>query len=299
MDHSITELFCLVDDFCKTIDEETTNYYLPNNPNRKKATRTPSLCDSEIMTILILFQTSGMKNFKMFYIKFVLDFFRDEFRSPPFYARFVALINRVSFKMMLFLHCLLGKANGISFVDSTPIRVCHNKRIFTHKVFAGLANRGKSSMGWFFGFKLHIAIDTHGNIIGAELTEGSRDDREPVERLLQGFEGKAFADKGYISEELFKKLHEKGVKLVTGIKKNMKNKLMILEEKLLLRKRSIVETVFGYLKETLMLVHTRHRSPANMLVHVMATLISYQLLDVKPSISPLYTQVCATGHAAI
>jgi hypothetical protein len=297
MDHSTTELFCLVDDFCQLVDKEMVNYLLPKNTKSPKSNRTPNLHDSEIMSILILFQTSGMKNFKAFYIKFILGFYKDEFPKAPFYARFVSLIKRVSFKMMLLLKCLLSKASDISFVDSTPIKVCHNKRIFTHKVFAGLANRGKSSMGWFFGFKLHAAIDKQGNLIGVELTEGSRDDREPVERLLKGIIGKAFADKGYIDKKLFARLYTKGVKLVTGIKKNMQNKLMILEEKKLLRKRSIIETVFGYLKETLMLVHTRHRSPANMMVHVMATLISYQLLDTKPSISPLFAQELVEDQA--
>jgi hypothetical protein len=145
--------------------------------------------------------------------------------------------------VLLFL-CLRKSDSNTAFVDSTPIRVCHNKRIFDHKVFDGLAARGKSTMGWFFGFKLHLAIDEKGNIINSKMTPGNCDDREPVEDLLKNFQGTLFGDKGYISKDLFLELYKKGIKFVTGLKKGMKNVLMDLKEKILLRKRSISETVY-------------------------------------------------------
>ncbi|GHU14781.1 hypothetical protein FACS189449_11940 [Alphaproteobacteria bacterium] len=178
-----------------------------------------------------------------------------------------------------------------AFVDSTLIRVCHNKRIFNHKVFDGIAARGKSTMGWFLGFKLHLVIDEYGEIINAQLTPGNCDDRAPVEDLIEHFKGKLFGDRGYISKELFQKLYLKGVKLVTGIKKGMKNILMDIKEKILLRKRSIIETVFGYLKRTMMLEHSRHRSQKNMGIHVMSTLVAYQLLCKKPAITPIFQMI--------
>jgi hypothetical protein len=184
--------------------------------------------------------------------------------------------------------CLRKNDSNTAFVDSTSIKVCNNKRIFNHKVFKGIAERGKSTMGWFFGFKLHLVIDKKGEIINAQLTPGNTDDRKPVEELTSNFQGVMFGD---ISKNLFQKLFEKGIKLITGLKKGMKNMLMPLKEKILLRKRSVIETVFGYMKNTLMLEHSRHRSPKNFLVHILSTVTAYQLTPKKPSISPIFKEI--------
>jgi transposase len=146
-------------------------------------------------------------------------------------------------------------------------------------------------MGWFFGFKLHLVIDGKGEIINALLTPGNVDDRKPLEELMSSFQGLIFGDRGYISKDMFTKFYEKGIKLVTGLKKGMKNFLTPLREKILLRKRSIIETVFGYLKNTMMLEHSRHRSPQNFLVHILSTIVAYQLTEKKPSISPIFSQI--------
>ncbi len=149
---------------------------------------------------------------------------------------------------------------GISYVDSTPIAVCHAKRISKNKVFAGIAKLSKSSYGWFYGFKLHMVINEKGEIQGVTVTKGNVDDRKPVPNLTEKLNGLLFGDKGYIAKELFEKLFDRGLKLVTKMKKGMKNTLISLNEKILLRKRSIIETVFGYLKNRLEIEHTRHRS---------------------------------------
>jgi hypothetical protein len=172
----------------------------------------------------------------------------------PTYERFLTLKPGVVPILTALFMSLRKNDSDIAFVDSTPIKVCNNKRIFTHKVFKGLAEREKSTMGWFFGFKLHLVIDEKGEIINAQLTLGNCDDRKPVEELMAHFQGVIFGNKGYISEDLFPKLFEKGIKSVTGLKKRMRNILMPLKEKILLRKRSIIETVFGYMKHTLMRV---------------------------------------------
>ena len=183
---------------------------------------------------------------------------------------------------ILLLHLRLE--SKISFMDSTPIKVCHNRRIQRHKVFDGLAARGKTSMGWFYGFKLHLVVNEHGEILSFMLTPGNVDDRKPVPHLLKGVFGKVFADKGYISQALFAQLWEQDIQLITGIRKNMKNTLMEMTDKLLLRKRAIIETINDQLKNISQIEHSRHRSVANFLTNLLAGLIAYMLRPKKPSL---------------
>jgi hypothetical protein len=177
-----------------------------------------------------------------------------------------------------------GQCTGISFVDSTPIKVCHNKRIKRNKVFAGLAARGKTTMGWFYGFKLHLVVNEHGEILSFQLTPGNVDDRKPLPFLFKDLFGKIFADKGYISKALFTKFLQENIQLITGIRKNMKNSLMELENKILLRKRSIIETINDQLKNISQIEHSRHRSFANFLINLLAGLIAYARQPKKPAL---------------
>ena len=174
---------------------------------------------------------------------------------------------------------------GISYIDTSTIAVCHKKRISRNKVFSHLAEISKSTYGWFFGFKLHLVINEIGEIQALTLTKGNVDDRKPLPILTKRLTGLLFGDKGYIKKELFEKLFDRGLKLVTKVKKGMKNALISLKEKILLRKRSIVETVFDSLKNKFEIEHTRHRSPTNFLIHVFSVLISYSMQSKKPSIS--------------
>ena len=287
MKKDITELFCLVDDFSSAMQEEMASHQIASKNNRLP-TRISNLAESEIMTILILFQQSPCRNFKYFY-KSYLQLYAKEFPHLQSYERFVALMPRVLHLLVLLLNCLLsGRRNGVFYVDSTPIAVCHPKRISRHKVCKGLAEIGKTTKGWFFGFKLHTIIDERGNLVRVKITAGNTDDRAVVDDMTTNIKGLLFGDKGYISKELFLKLYKRGLKIVTGIKKTMKNILMPVREKILLRKRSLVETVFDYLKNKFMLEHTRHRSPFNMFIHIVSTLIAYQLKPTKPSISDDY-----------
>lgn len=284
MKKDITELFCFVDDFAKDMKIEIKKHQLQDPSPARHLTRVPGLTDSEIMTILLMFQESPCRNFKYFY-KSYLQLYQSEFPKMPCYDRFVALMPRVLYLLVLLLYCLFSPGKGMAYVDSTSLAVCHPKRIYNHKVFKGLASRGKTTKGWFFGFKLHVIINPQGALMRVRLTGGNVDDRQVIPQMTQGLTGLLFGDKGYISKELFLKLYRRGLKLVTGIKKNMKNMLMDWNEKVLLRKRSLIETVFDYLKNKLQLEHTRHRSPFNMLVHLVSTLITYQLKPTKPSIS--------------
>jgi hypothetical protein len=196
------------------------------------------------------------------------------------------LIKGVILPLFAHLQCrCLGQVTGISFIDSTALKVCGNKRISRHRVFEGLATIGKTTMGWFFGFKLHLLINDRGELLGFGLTAGNVDDRQPVEKLTKNLWGKRFGDKGYISQSLFEKLLKRGVKLVTSIRKNMKNKLIDLQEKILLRKRSLIETVNEQLKNICQIEHTRHRCPVHFVVHLLAGLIAYTRQPKKPSLN--------------
>jgi hypothetical protein len=287
MKKDITELYCFVEDFCRVVDENFANKLLPNG---KKPTRTPEITYSEILTIILLYHKSGCENFKIFYTYYVKLLYGSEFPHLPSYSRFIRLKSRVLWYLALLLQwfCEQSKMTGISYIDATSIAVCHAKRISRHKVFDGLAEISKSTYGWFFGFKLHLAINEIGEIQGVTLTKGNVDDRKPVANLTKRLTGLLFGDKGYIKKELFQELFDRGLKLVTKLKKGMKNALILLKEKILLRKRSIIETVFGYLKNKFEIEHTRHRSPINFLVHVFSTLVSYSMQPKKPCISRLY-----------
>ena len=275
-------LFCAVDDFCQAFIPRMNQQMLAAGVRRRQ--RATSLSQSELITILIAFQTSRFRDFKAFY-RALRKYHCREFPRLPSYTRVVGLIPRAAFPLFALLLSLRGDCTGISFVDSTVLRVCHIKRASKHRVFKGIAAKAKSSMGWFFGFKLHLTINEVGELLAFRLTPGNVDDRTPVKQgLFTGLFGKVFGDKGYLGKDLFKWLMDQGVKLVTPLRKNMKNALMLMDEKLLLRKRALIETVNDHLKNVCQIEHSRHRSPANFLVHLMAGLTAYAMLPAKPSI---------------
>ncbi|MEA1785153.1 IS982 family transposase [Arenibacter sp. GZD96] len=278
----ITEIFCIIDEFCKEYEQVVDNHLIGN-----LAKRPPVMTKSEIMTIMVAFQLSGFRTFKHFYLFYVKKHMCSEFPNTVSYNRFTELMQQNLMPMALFLKtCCLGKCSGISFIDSTPIRVCKNKRIGRNKVFKGIANTGKSTMGWFHGFKLHIIINDRGEILNFTITQASEDDRAPLknERFLDRIFGKLFADKGYIGKDIAHLLFLDGVQLITQIRDNMKNCLMTISDKILLRKRSVIETVNDELKNICQVEHSRHRSFGNFLTNLLAGLIAYSFLPKKPAI---------------
>tara|TARA_B100001964_G_C14132123_1_gene553400 strand:+ start:330 stop:1082 length:753 start_codon:yes stop_codon:yes gene_type:complete len=236
------------------------------------------------MTIVILFHQSGYRTFKQFYKLEVCGHLKKYFPKSLSYSWFIRRMSHLIFPLHCYLQTRLGKVSGISFVDSTPIVVCHNRRIYSHKVFKGMAKKGKSSTGWFFGFKLHIIVSDTGELLAFCFTPGNTDDRVPVPNMTENIVGKLIADKGYISKKLFTELYERGLQLITKIKSNMKNKLMKLSDKLLLRKRGIIETVNDQLKNISQIEHSRHRSPFNFIVNLYCALIAYTHQEKKPSL---------------
>jgi hypothetical protein len=283
----IIEIFCIADDFRKEFSQEFKNFKMLPEDGKKRRNRSCEMSDSEIMTVLLLFHFGTFKNFKHYYLHYIGIHLRKEFPEQLSYNRFVAIQHRVFVPMMFLLNTVcFGKCTGITFVDSTSIKVCHNKRIKRNRVFESIAKTGKNTMGWFYGFKLHLICNGKGELLSFCLTPGNVDDRDPqtLKTLTKKLFGELFGDKGYISATLFETLFHNGVHLATGIKNNMKNRLMSLYDRIMLRKRSIIETINDELKNICEVEHTRHRAVHNFVMNLIPALAAYCFFDKKPAI---------------
>jgi len=281
----ITEIFCSIDDFCLVFEPALRKRQI--STGKKTRNRKSTMSMSEILTLTVLFHLSGHRTFKHFYLFYVQKHLQSEFPNTVSYNRFVELMQSNMLPLTLYMKTsCLGECTGISFIDSTPIRACKNKRIHANKVFKGIANTGKSTMGWFYGFKLHIIVNDKGELLDFIITQANVDDRFALktDNFLKKLFGSLYADKGYISKELTSILFDQGLHFVTGIRNNMKNVLMSMRDKILLRKRSVIETINDQLKNICQAEHSRHRSFGNFITNLVASLIAYSFQEKKPSI---------------
>lgn len=278
----IVEIFCDMDDFYKTYCETFSCWILPF-PERKRR-RESQMAASEIMTILVLFHLSHYRTFKDFYIQCVEKELKEYFPTIVSYQRFVEIEHSVLSPLTAYLLSKTGKRTNFYYLDSTALAVCHNKRIYNHKVFKGIAKRGKTSMGGFFGFKLHLVINHQGELINFCLTKGNVDDRKMLSQLTKNLRGLGAGDKGYIDKTLGEKLEERGLQFITKLRKNMKKKMLTAFEKFFLSQRSIVETVIEQLKYICQIDHSQHRNPINFVMNIIGGLTAYCLKPRKPSI---------------
>jgi hypothetical protein len=278
----LTTLYCSVDDFWKAFKQEWDKHLMAND--KAKRGPEPKLSTSEMMTIVILFHQSNYRTFKHFY-EYVCRYLRGDFPDLISYSHFIHSMKNLFIPLFAYLLQRRGEVTGIAFIDSTSLDVCHNKRIQRNKVFKGLAKRGKTTAGWFYGFKLHLIINEKGEILAFQLTPGNVSDVSVAGTLSKDIFGKLFGDKAYISTELAQKLLEQGLELFTTLRSNMKQKLMKITDKVLLRKRALVETVNDQLKNISQIEHTRHRSVANFLVNLLAGISAYTHQPKKPSIN--------------
>jgi hypothetical protein len=246
--------------------------------------RAGQLCDSEALTIMIHFHQSQYRTFKAYYQQHVQVYLQAEFPHLISYGRFVQRMPRLLGWLCVYLFSRFGTCSGISFVDATFIAVCDNRRIYQHKVFKGIAARGKGSTGWCFGFKLHLVVSDTGQLLAVYLTPANRHELKALPQLVKRLFGKLFGDRAYLSQSMFTHLMDQGIQLITKLKSNMKNKLMVMTDKLLLRKRSIIETINDQLKNISQIEHSRHRSPINFLVNLVSGLIAYTHQPNKPSL---------------
>jgi Transposase DDE domain len=252
----ILPLFCDIDDFCLLFEPLWERKLLETRQRNWPS----ALCLSEVMTVITLFHASSYRNFKAYYTEQVLKQYGWAFPKLVSYQRFVELIPSALLPLCGYLQTRKGRCSGISFVDSTSLRVCHNRRTHPHKVFAGCARRGKTSVDSFYGFKLHLVINDCGELLSLRLTPRNTDDRRPVPELVKGLFGKLFGDKGYVSQPLFEALYDEGVQLMAKLKRGMRHRLMPFFDKIMLRKRAIIESVMDQLKNISQIEHSRHRS---------------------------------------
>lgn len=278
----LVAIFCDIDDFCKVFEPIYERQLLQSGQRQRR--RQSQLSLSEIMTIIVSFHRSHYRDFKHYYTDYVEGHLRPYFPDLVSYSRFIELMPRALVPLCTYLHTRKGRCTGITFVDSTPLAVCHNKRSTRHKVFADWATRGKSSMGWYFGFKLHLMVNDEGELLAFRVTTGEVDDREPVEQMAWALWGHLYGDRGYISKALHDKLLANGLKLITLIRRNMKPRLMRLWDRLMLRKRFLIETINDQLKNVSQIEHSRHRSLTGFMVNLVGGLIAYTFQPKKPSL---------------
>jgi transposase len=271
-----------MDDFCRRFEPAWQRRQLTSGTRQRR--RHGALSLSELMTLVVLFHQLRFRQFKRFYLDYACRYLRPAFPTLPSYPRCVELLPRCAAPLAALFEALKGACDGISIVDATPLAVCDNRRISRHQVFRDSAARGKTSMGWFYGFKLHTIINSRGELIRLKLTAGNVDDRKPLLKLCRGLFGYLFADKGYLGQRLTNALAEQDIQLITTLRKNMKPVLRTDFEKALLRRRCLIETVFDELKNLCQIEHTRHRSIGNFLVNLMAGIVAYCLSDTKPTL---------------
>ena len=281
----LIKIFCDSDDFFQKYEQFIAHKTIDNK--KPNAHRKPALAVSEIMTILIVYHLTGMKCFQYYYTDVVQKHFRSYFPGLVSYTRFIELIPRCVLPLWLFVNTnRTGQATGFYYADSKKMPVCDNLRINGNKVFKGVAGRSKSSTGWFYGLKLFLVINQYGQVMRcifspANIADNSIDMMRKMFNKLHGF---IFADKGFISKKAFDEFYQKGLKIVTTVKRNMKNKLMIMAERLALKKRGVIESVNDLLMTICDIDHTRHRSPINAISHALSGVIAYTYLDKLPSI---------------
>lgn len=286
-DDKITEIYVAVDDFYLEFSQQIEFFRLQDSKIRIRK-RKSKLSDSEMMTILICFHHSHYTNFKAFYNTMVKRYWTHLFPDLVAYERFNQTQHKVIIPLLLYLKLHgLGCSRGVNFIDSTTIKVCHIKREKQHKVMKGFATKGKSTMGWFYGFKLHLVINDMGEILSFYLTKANVDDRnlQVITSLTENIFGKLYGDRGYISKALANFLWNDGVHLIYKTRKNMKSQNLSDIDKILLRKRALIESVNDELKNICSIEHTRHRAPKGFFINLVSALIAYQFLPKKPSLN--------------
>jgi hypothetical protein len=279
----LVEIFIACDDLTKKL----STYCLENNLSEQSCERLMS--ESEMMTIVIYYHHSGFRCFKYYYEQIVQKAFKSYFPESYSYCRFVNLMKELNFPLFVLLTaCRMSTATAGNYIDATKLVVSHNKRIPTHKTFAGIAKRGKTSTGWFFGFKLHAVINHFGQLVVLEVTPGNVADNnvELLQKLTRHLQGFLFGDAGYITS-LTASLQQRGLQLITKLRENMKLQPLTPEEKYYLGHRGLIETVFDCLKNLCNIEHSRHRSVRNFFINLWAGLLAYTFMDRFPSI-PTY-----------
>ena len=264
-------LFCLVDDFLKQL----SNFRI--RIEGKKKGRRVTLSLSEIITLGIFRIIVNIGNVKDYH-KFLLSHYYSYFKIPA-YANFNNSLNRAMPYVIMLLHVFTQmvkkKKSNLHFIDSTALPVCKNKRISSHKVAKGLAELGKTTIGWFYGFKLHIICNTFGELESITVTPGNVYDGHTVSKLAKDIFGQIIADAGYLGAKSTDKY-----KLMIAVRKNMK-KLMTFMQHTTLKGRQLVESVFSVIKERLNIVTSLARSIDGLFSRYAFCLLAYFFIELR------------------
>lgn len=283
-ENKLIELYVEVDDLYQSFVKYQKKKGLGN---LRTPTRLTQLTPSEICTILVGYHFSGYKCFEYYYRKCILKTYQNCFPDAPCYQSFIGYIPKCVDLIYLWLLYTTGqsKRTGLYFIDSKKLQVCHLRREKSNRVFKGIARKGKTSTGWFYGLKIHLIINNLGQIMSFALTSGNVADnnQELLKKMLSGLQGQCVGDKGYLTK-LFDFFFESGLHLITKPKKNMKKLPIENGYNLLINKRAVIESVFDILATICDIEHTRHRQPTNAVVHILSALIAYQFMDKKPRV---------------
>jgi len=286
----LTEIFIECDDYLIKLEEYLESKSLPD-PDTRQVKKERKMGTSEMMAIVIFYHYSGFKCFKWYYNIVIRILLKSYFPNAFSYSRFIQLMPELNLHLIIFMTAFrLSDPTEANYIDSKKLIVCHNRRIKKGKVFKGLAKRGKSSTGWFFGFKLHLIINHLGEIVLFKITQGNVADNnhELLKSIAENIQGFLFGDKGYISK-IAADLKQKGLHLITKVRKNMKPKNLTPKQKYYLKHRGLIETVFDILKHIFDIEHSRNRSQPNYFVNVLSAVLAYSFWEGNPSI-PQYQE---------
>jgi hypothetical protein len=277
----LVTLYCIIDDFINALSKTGGGQKMLDSWKAKRGPqRRISL--SEVLTLNILRFYYHIFDLKAF-VRLAGNVYKAYFPRLPNYENFLKATNRSFPFTVLLLRYFLQlnrrmSAGGVFFLDSTALSVCANGNIPAHRVTKDFASRGKTSKGWFFGFKLHGACDAYGNLVNLRFTTGSEHDSKQTEPLTDGLSGIFVGDAGYLlKQDVFIRLFQKHKRILSAARKNMK-RLMTGEQGLLLRKRSVIETVWGVLKERYGLVFHLARKITGLFRHYCYSILSHMML---------------------
>jgi hypothetical protein len=292
----LTEIFIVCDDFCQEFE-----HYSLSQCYEQPARKERQMSQSEMMSILIFYHHSGMKCFKYYYEQIILKLLRSYWKKPYAYEAFVAQMPRVNLLLFAFLSaCRLATTTPANYIDSTKLVVAHNRRKQKNKTFQGLARTGKTSTGWFFGFKLHAIINQQGQLVVFGITPANVADNNQnlLNQLTQRLKGFLYGDKGYLTA-LAEKFKERGLELITKYRRTRGLQPLSYQKYYYLQHRGLIETVFDCLKNLCNLDHTRHRSPVNFFVNIWSALLAYTFFDEFPAITPFRERLEQTCQIVI
>lgn len=273
-------IYCFVDDFIKMIFNNI-KYALKRPDQNTPPIKKHNLSIAELVALAILRFFTGHRNWKDFY-QHIKTYHAKDFPRLPKYGNFIEAVNRLSGLALILLQGFMEVFKKLTpeeskkFVDSTRLRVCDIKREFSHKVAKNIATKSKSTMGWFYGFRLHIIVNELLHILNFKITTATVDERVALEMMWSDIFGMIIADAGYMGKEWAEKAKNLGKNLFAAVRKNMK-KMMTKAQHQLFRMRQKVEIVFSVLKLRLGLETALPRSSLGFFSHYLWCLTAYEL----------------------